>query len=132
MPRCTGRVCLAVLLLTPLVASAQFAPVVCYAPPPVVSYYAPAPAVSYYAPAPVVSYYPPAPVVSYYAPPAVTTAYYQAPATVYRPVTVDTYRYGLFGRRRTDVVTYGSPAFVPGPVVGVRSYYYPPAVSYYP
>src|SRR5262249_35058107 len=112
MPRCTGRVCLAVLLLTPLVASAQL-PVVCYSPPPVVSYYAPAPAVSYYAPAPVVSYAPPAPVVSYYAPPVVATSYYQAPATVVQPVRVDTYRYGLFGHKRRDVVSYGPPAVVP-------------------
>jgi hypothetical protein len=118
MLRRTGWLALALLAAAPLLANAQ---VVCYtAPPaPVVSYYAPP--VAYTAPAPVVAYS--APAVSYYARPVVAAYTAPAPVVAYAapapvvsyapavaPVTVSTYRYGLFGRRSTTVVNYGPAA----------------------
>ena|SRR2546423_925978 len=101
----------ALLAFVPLSARAQFdCPPVVVAPAATVSYYTPAPTVSYYAPAPVVAYSPPvvttyaSPVVTTYASPVVTA--YAAPA----PVSVSTYRYGLFGRRSVTTVNYGGPA----------------------
>src|SRR5262249_57448155 len=78
-----------------------YAPPVVVAPAATVSYYTPAPTGAYYAPAPVVAYSPP--VVTAYASPVVTA--YAAPA----PVSVSTYRYGLFGRRSVTTVNYGGP-----------------------
>jgi hypothetical protein len=113
-------VALLALALGPLAAQAQIVvsdPVV-LTPAPVVT--------TYYTPAVVTSYYPTVPVVrAYYTAPVVTT-YYAAP--VYVAPTVTTYRYGLFGHRRVDVVNYGAPAYV----VPRRSYYYSPAVVVYP
>ncbi len=106
----------ALLAFVPLSASAQtcWTPVI-VTPAPTVAYYAPAPAVSYYAPAPVVSYA--APVTTYYAP------------VVPAPVTVSTYRYGLFGRRSVTTVNYGAPVVTyASPVVVTPrrvAYYYP-------
>jgi hypothetical protein len=90
-------------------------------PPSVV---VPAPAMSYYAA--------PAPVVSYYATPAPVVSYYAAPGTVYSaaPVSVSTYRYGIFGRRSLTTVYYGAPApmvTAPAPPGVAASYYYSPA-----
>lgn len=109
---------LAVIVCAPLTARAQV-----YCPPPVVAY---APPVVAYAPPPVVAYAPP---VVAYAPSAPVVAY-AAPA----PVSVSTYRYGLFGRRSVTTVNYGAPAVAYAPPVIVRprrAYYYTPGV-YYP
>ncbi len=134
MLRVCGSLAVALALLAPSAAEAHGfgRPVV--AAYPAVSYYTPAvsyyaPAVSYYAPA--VSYY--APPVSYYAPavsyyPPVTS--YYAPAA---PVTVSTYRYGLFGRRSLTTVNYGVPAvsyYAPPVVVPRRAAFYSPVVIY--
>jgi hypothetical protein len=150
MSRWFFKTTLALVALLPLAANAQRAVVVSSsAPVPIVpasrvSYYTapvytpPAPAVSYYTPpAPVVSYYtPPAPVVSYYTPPAPVVSYYAAPAVSYyaptvsyyapavTPISVTRYRYGLFGLRRGEIVTYGSTGVVAAPV-RVSGYYTP-------
>jgi hypothetical protein len=128
MLRLSRWLALALVLAAPLAARAQtfcapvVAPAVSYYAAPVVSYYTPAPVVSYYAPAPVVSYYAPAPTVSYYTPAA--------------PVTVSTYRYGLFGRRSLTTVNYGGvPAvsyYTPSVYVPRRVSYYTPSVIVYP
>jgi hypothetical protein len=123
MSRRISTLCLALFLLAPVAAQAQYiCPPVVVAPAPVVSYYAPAPVVSYYAPAPTVSYYAPAPAVSYY-----------APAVAYAsPTTVTSYRYGLLGLRRLDVVSSGSAYVAPAAVVPARSYYVAPRAVIYP
>src|SRR5947209_980349 len=115
----------ALLALVPLSAHAQiYCPPVVVAPAATVSYYTPAPTVAYYAPAPVVAYSPP--VVTTYASPVVTT--YAAPA----PVSVSTYRYGLFGRRSVTTVNYGGPVVsYAAPVITPRRVsFYSPAVIY--
>jgi hypothetical protein len=113
----------ALLAFVPLSACAQtYCPPVVVAPVATVSYYTPA--VAYYAPAPVVAYS--APVVTAYATPVVTA--YAAPA----PVSVSTYRYGLFGRRSVTTVNYGAPVVgYAAPVFTPRRVtYYTPAVIY--
>ena len=120
MFRLCGWLALAAVALAPLPASAQA--VLCPVPITTVSYYAPAPAVTYYAPAPVVA----VPVTTYY-----------APAPVAAPVTVSTYRYGLFGRRSVTTVSYGAPApvttyYAPAVVTPRRVTYYRAPVYVYP
>ena len=115
----------ALLAFVPLSARAQiYCPPVVVTPVATVSYYAPAPTVAYYAPAPVVAYSPP--VVTAYAAPVVTA--YAAPA----PVSVSTYRYGLFGRRSVTTVNYGAPVVgYAAPVFTPRRVtYYTPGVIY--
>ena len=115
----------ALLAFVPLSAHAQtYCPPVVVAPVATVSYYTPVPTVAYSAPAPVVAYSPP--VVTAYAAPVVTA--YAAPA----PVSVSTYRYGLFGRRSVTTVNYGAPAVsYAAPVFTPRRVsYYTPAVIY--
>ena len=123
----------ALLVFVPLSAHAQtYCPPVVVAPVATVSYYTPAPTVAYYAPVPVVAYSPrvvttyAAPVVTTYAAPVVTT--YAAPA----PVSVSTYRYGLFGRRSVTTVNYGGPVVsYAAPVITPRRVsFYSPAVIY--
>jgi hypothetical protein len=115
----------ALLAFVPLSASAQtvWTPVIVTSAPSV-AYYTPAPTVSYFAPAPVVSYS--VPVTTYYAPVPVTTFY--APV-VPAPVSVSTYRYGLFGRRSVTTVNYGAPVVTySSPVVFTPrrvTYFYP-------
>lgn len=130
--------CAALLALTLLSATARAdhyrtivvaPPPVIVAPAPVVRYYTPAPEVRYYTPAPEVRYYNPEPAVTYDYAPTVVRSYY--PATVVAP-SVASYRYGVFGLRRLDVVNYGGAAVLPAPVVPVRSYYYTPRVIVYP
>ena len=111
MFRLCGWLALAAVALAPLPASAQA--VLCPAPITTVSYYAPAPVVS----VPVTTYYAPAPVAA--------------------PVTVSTYRYGLFGRRSVTTVSYGAPApvttyYAPAVVPVRRVNYYRAPVYVYP
>lgn len=119
MLRLCRWIALAVVVLAPLSVRAQdYCPQVAVAP--TVAYYAPAPTVAYYAPPPVVAYAPP---TVAYAPPVVAYA-----PPVAAPVTVSSYRYGLFGRRGVTTVTYGAP----GVVVAPRRAFYSPGVVYYP
>ncbi|MBI1918928.1 MAG: hypothetical protein HYS12_29920 [Planctomycetes bacterium] len=123
----------ALLAFAPLSAHAQtYCPPVVVAPVATVRYYTAAPTVTYYAPAPVVAYASPvvtayaSPVVTTYASPVVTA--YAAPA----PVSVSTYRYGLFGRRSVTTVNYGAPVVgYAAPIYTPRRVtYYTPAVIY--